>query len=131
MRPHGLSAILISGWILMAPPIHRDGPSEYSIDKWERDVSDWTPLEAFDTAALCEAESSRRVKVGSQWLAKKAARGEVDLGDPAMPSPNPHYSPSQADMEEFQANARMMSTRCVPSEHVYPPKAGDKSDRRP
>jgi hypothetical protein len=98
MRRRGL--ILLGGWLLMQPGVlpGRTGKGWVAVD---RPVATWEHVAAFDSAADCEQARGRH------WADAEGEYGAAkhDLNDPEQ-------------LRWIQATL----TRCVPAEHVYPPK---------
>jgi hypothetical protein len=98
MKRHGL--ILLGGWLLMQPEIlpGRTGGAFVGVD---RPVTTWGHIAAFDSATDCEHAR------GKNWADAEREYGAFkdDLTNPKQ-------------LRWIQATL----TRCVPAEHVYPPK---------
>jgi hypothetical protein len=108
---HSSAAILLGGWLLMTPPLVKD---EAASDGYRvrvgAPIAQWSAESAHDTARECE---DRKWEAHSWWLdnAKKAAaqRKRRDPSEPGSP-----YDSS--------AVASYWNARCVPAEHIYPPR---------
>ncbi len=91
------TAILLSGWVLMSPPLDRS-PSSASAD-WKVNlsapISQWEQVRAYDSAEACESDRQNRIA-----LAQDMASRFPGL---APPPDGSRY------------------LRCVPADSIYPP----------
>src|SRR2546428_6253448 len=99
MRRHAGAVILLGGWLLMLPHVHKKKDGSY--DPYTKaPVSHWEQTGAFDTAA--EGEEAR-------------AATEQD-------------AEAKTHLKETDHQARLgiyfgaLEARCVPAESVYPPQ---------
>ena len=110
MRRHARVVLLLSGWLLMMPPAARNKDGEWDIlDAAPK--SAWEQLAAYDTARECET------------------------GRASDPRPQPKLNPTKLGMSNVEVEAieerlaidsiRRLAARCVPAEHIYPPKAAE------
>ena len=104
MRRSWLAPWLVGGWLLMSPPLQKDGksPGGYRVDPAAK-VSDWTQVSAHDSATDCERAKSDKA-LDAISLAERLGRKE--------------------GLDEVVAAAR--HSVCVPSEYIYPPSAADE-----
>lgn len=89
-----VGSLLVSGWLLMLPPV--DSGKRKPLPP----VRQWSVLQAFDTAAGCEAERAKITDPGIRRLEDSIKHRDIAGQQGAMP---------------------FASATCVPSEHIYPP----------
>lgn len=97
------AAFLLSGWLLMQPPLDR--PPNSSAAKWkvvlDVPIRDWEQVRAFDSAEACESE-----RLSEFLMAQESIRMSLRTGLPLYPV--------------FSDQA--YRSRCIPADHIYPPK---------
>ncbi len=93
----GFAIVLFSGWLLMEPPLVED---EFYLEgvrpATEAPVASWEQVSAHDTAKECEAYR----RAGLQELEKSGHKSKL----------------------LYRERIRLLSARCVPADHIYPPK---------
>jgi len=90
MNRHTRWMVVLSGWLLVHPPVAREKAGAYSVHT-EAPITEWKGAISFDTAAECEHERDRRVT--AFWAATEKTT-------------HPTLSPEQATETLW---------RCVPS----------------
>jgi hypothetical protein len=93
------TGFLLSGWLLMSPPVLKDSrnPDAHRVDT-AAPISKWRQDSAHDTAKECEAEPTENYKISGTKQNKAASES------------------TRRGWERY-----WLSSRCVPSEEVYPP----------
>jgi hypothetical protein len=107
MRRHALGALVAAvGWLLMAPPLIKDGksPGGYRLDSNAK-IGDWNQLSAHDTATDCERARSQRALDAIQMTQQLSSKKEV-LDEPLV--------------------TEAMHALCVPADYIYGSPAGDE-----
>src|SRR5262245_4208409 len=100
----GGGALLLCGWIIMAPPVV-DGPKGPTV-KEMAPIREWTHQSVYDTAYDCEKTVTNMVN---------------DAGDKLRAGAK---YPGFEGMSESEYKGWLMATnkvRCIPAEAVYPP----------
>lgn len=105
MTSHKRAVILLSGWLLMEPPIYlphsvRNPEATTASVGLNARMSEWEHIASFDTAEPCELARAR-----------EQADGERRFGT----------HKGKKDLEEVQY-WQQASARCVPADYIYPPK---------
>jgi hypothetical protein len=99
-------ALLVTGWLLMSPPLVKDAkaPGGYRVDS-EAKLSGWTQVSAHDSATDCERAKSQRaldaISVVEQFSGKK-------------------------DVLEQPLVTAAMHALCVPVDSIYGVAPGDE-----
>jgi len=80
-RRHGRarSMILLSGWLLVHPPVVKTDHHAYAL-RLEAPIGMWKPAARFDTASACEQERDRRVTAMWDDAAKAAGAPDEAVG---------------------------------------------------
>ncbi|MFI5340332.1 MAG: hypothetical protein ACHQ7N_10895 [Candidatus Methylomirabilales bacterium] len=99
MNRDAFATVLLSGWLLMLPPADDGGV------KVEAPVATWTVQEAFDTAAACEGRKKEKISSFEKWAQDQKP-------------------PEDEKARRFinQVITSYIYARCVPADHIYPPK---------
>ncbi len=100
-----LASLLLSGWLLMEPPIIEAPPGSAGLGlkiQGGEPVSTWIQVSAYDTAAACEAAKRELVD-----FAEKQKERDRRVG---------------ADSGGRLVYVRATMARCVPADHIYPPR---------
>lgn len=95
-----MGAILLTGWILMAPPLVGDSkaPGGYRVDLSAK-VENWRQVSAHDSAADCERAKSDKA-LNALSLAREKSSGKKDaMDDPVVDA--------------------AMNALCVPADYIY------------
>ena len=102
-RGHARAAVLLGGWLLLFPRPKETTENKLALDI-EAPLSQWEQVGAFDSQAKCRR--ARTVALAGKVVSteKEAKTGE------RLPLP--------ADARD----SRFSLSRCVPAEHVHPPK---------
>ena len=100
MRCNELAFLLLSGWLLMTPPLEKEERTGKFSVKPDLPVSEWVHESSHDRALDCEKTKSARF---NEWLETLGKAG----------APNAMNEPLVL---------RYYLGRCVPAEHIYPPK---------
>ncbi len=91
------TAILLSGWLLMYPPLDKSPIS--SSAEWKVDlrapISQWEQARAYDSAEACESDRQGRIAMAQ----------DMSSGFPGLPVP--------PDLSRY--------SRCVPADLIYQP----------
>ena|SRR5437016_2057154 len=127
MRRHAGAVILLGGWLLMLPPTVEDPQDRAKKGFGWRAVTDapipkWDQLEAYDTAAQCEAVKAGETKFHTNvWghFRDDRIRREAKHAKGKDPSAALHATVENALAREAVGYA---NARCVPAESVYPPQ---------
>lgn len=95
---------ILAGWLLMQPPLIQEPgkPDRYKID-FRAPIEQWIQISAHDTASECERRRVDELKTDIDVTQK--ATGKTDVSKEPLVDAG------------FRA-------RCVPADHIYPPKQG-------
>ena len=80
MNPRHAASVALVGWYLMMPPVSRGSSGKLPSDL-SRPLSEWAPVEDFDTEADCIKEIDRMHQVDVDW-ARSHHRYMLDLSQP-------------------------------------------------
>jgi hypothetical protein len=100
------AAVLFSGWLLMTPPVEKDAkaPGGYAV-RDDLPVASWRHASSYDQANDCEKD---------KWaIHRNSAEIAIGLSGKADVSDNPYVWMTER-------------ARCVPADHIYPPKPPSK-----
>jgi len=110
---HTRAVILLGGWLLMEAPVVKDAgaPGGYR-NAFDAPVSEWRQVSAHDSAAACERQKRTELDyITATRRKEKAARKKAEPKEAAR------------DEAAFQQVWELdFHARCVPAEHIYPPK---------
>ena len=119
---HRTAIILLGGWLLMKPPVVVD-TDHFSAHLVESaPINEWTQVIATDTARQCE-----EIRLQIRGKAKEEAQN-------CYPKTTDHVAEPKTPRERWQKieeddcfwqNAGFHVSRCIPSEHIYPPKKAE------
>lgn len=93
---HTRAALLLGGWLLLAPPVDDKSQTGVALDA---PLTTWKQVEAFDTATACE-------------------RGKAAWAKISFYEAHPHTGPPK-DAAASKAFLQHVYSRCVPAESVY------------
>ena len=95
---------IFAGWLLMQPPLIQEPgkPDRYKVDL-HAPIEQWIQISAHDNAAECERR--RRDELTTVIDFTQRATGKTDVSKEPI----------------VDAGSR---ARCVPADHIYPPKQG-------
>ena len=124
-RRHAGAMTVAAGWLLMTAPMQPlDGdprkapraPEDFArMVNVAAPLAAWTQDQAYDTAHACERAKREAIgKIGQELREAEARYAALDEDDPRPPGHSPTF------LRMWQAQVEL--SRCVPSEHVYPPK---------
>ena len=102
--PTFLAPLLLSGWLLMLPPL--DMPADSGMDKWtvnvDAPIHDWEQIGGYDSASACEDARHRNI----EW----------------------HQAQGRNEPRSGVLILQAIRSRCVPATEIVPP---GKWSRRP
>jgi len=107
MTQRACGVVLVAGWILLSPPIVKDGkaPGGARVDSSAK-LEDWNQVSAHDSATDCERAKSEKT-VAAISMMKQLSKKDV--------------------LEEPPVSAAMHSL-CVPAEYLYGPSPSDPGE---
>lgn len=134
MVRHARAVFLLGGWLLMLPPTV-ENPQDRAKEGFgwravtDAPITEWDQVQAYDTAAECEATKAGEADFQSNlWGGFRDRRIRREATQPGSPDPAAAAHAAIRKVEDAFARAvvEYANARCVPAESVYPPKPDGK-----
>lgn len=113
--------VVVGGWILMIPPINDAHTDHPKVDEETPCCEQWVHYTSHDSAAACEAQRNHDV----ERLDREMQQLQLQIRKAPNAEETKHHAKLQLDVD-FAERSALSDGRCVPADHIYPPKKPTK-----